>query len=722
MQALLLIQTFALRHALPQLAIGHLLQLINILLPVPSYLPRTYHSFRKAFNESDMSVKTVMCCSNVKCRNLVMSPDLVYCEFCNTEINNTAALQSGTFFLSLSLADQIRNVLETNRPSTELHRSSSVDNSISDIQDGTLYKGCNIDSSTDISLVWNTDGVPLFKCSMKSFWPVRCIINELPYDIARKEVLISSLWFGKGKPNLHAQLSLFVQDIKELNQTGITWKHPTTGVMVTSKVLPIISCCDAVARCAVQGIHQFNGSFGCSWCLDEGEVVERGDGVARVYPFRPTAGSRCRTHASMLEHAQAVTSSPITTTHVMGVKSVSPLFLLESYGFDMVQSFNVDYMHCVLLGCVRQFLDLWTNSKNHASPWYISKKMTDSIDARLLQIRPPSEITRLPRSITQAAQWKASECRSWLMHYSLFALSGNLPPRFLRHWRNLVEAVHYLLSMHLTVQGISDAKNKLNRFVVDVEQLYDLQHVSYNVHQLVHIADCVQICGPLWRTSAFPFESHNQKLLQLFNGTNYITQQISHQLIRLNSIECQLDAITSDSPECAGVRGLVQQWLRGYPLLKNAEHLEMDTVALGRPHSRAITAVEKRLTEPLCAFQVPDTCNDYNRALIRGKPYCIEAYGRKFNHNDYTVELSSGSIAIIVSFICFHDKMFIMEKLCEQRPAATTYVLATHMKMVTVSETLVSLRPNDLIRKCVNVAKVAECMLMSIQPNSCESD
>ena len=167
MQALLLIQTFALRHALPQLAIGHLLQLINILLPVPSYLPRTYHSFRKAFNESDMSVKTVMCCSNVKCRNLVMSPDLVYCEFCNTEINNTAALQSGTFFLSLSLADQIRNVLETNRPSTELHRSSSVDNSISDIQDGTLYKGCNIDSSTDISLVWNTDGVPLFKCSMK---------------------------------------------------------------------------------------------------------------------------------------------------------------------------------------------------------------------------------------------------------------------------------------------------------------------------------------------------------------------------------------------------------------------------------------------------------------------------------------------------------------------------------------------------------------------------
>jgi len=66
--------------------------------------------------------------------------------------------------------------------------------------------------------------------------------------------------------------------------------------------------------------------------------------------------------------------------------------------------------------------------------------------------------------------------------------------------------------------------------------------------------------------------------------------------------------------------------------------------------------------------------------------------------------------------------MFIMAKLCEQRPAATTYVLATHMKMVTVSETLVSLRPNDLIRKCVNVAKVAECMLMSIQPNSCESD
>jgi len=40
----------------------------------------------------------------------------------------------------------------------------------------------------------------------------------------------------------------------------------------------------------------------------------------------------------------------------------------------------------------------------------------------------------------------------------------------------------------------------------------------YNIHQLLHLSDCVKRCGPLWRTSAFAFEGHNIKLLKLFSG------------------------------------------------------------------------------------------------------------------------------------------------------------------------------------------------------------
>ena len=699
---------FALRYALPQQAIGHLLQLINVLLPLPSYLPRSYHSFRKAFRDSEKSVKTVLCCSS--CKHVINSrASKSNCNFCGNLVNDTLTLENGTFFVTVSLGDQIKHILEST--TSELRRNASTDQSMTDVQDSVLYKSCNINDSNDLTLTWNTDGVPLFKSSLRSFWPVRCMINELPYEISRKHMIISSLWFGAGKPNIHAQMTLFVDDIKELNTTGITWKHPVTGITVTSKVFPIISCCDAVARCAVQGIHQYNGTFGCSWCLHEGELVVRGDGYARVYPFVETEK---RTHQLVVQHAQQLVSS--TASHVLGVKSVSPLILLEEYGFDMVQSFNVEYMHCILLGCVRQFLDLWLNSKNHQSPWYISKKCIGVIDGRLLQIRPPSEITRHPRSITKASTWKASECRAWLLHYSLYALSGNLPRRYLRHWRYLVDAAHYFLTTNLTPQGISNAQNKLNKFVSDVAQLYDIQHVSYNVHQLLHISDSVEHCGPLWRSSAFPFESHNQQLLKLFNGTKYIPQQVSHQLVRINSIQQRLEEVRTNNLKFVHVQALIQQWLLGYPLLKNVTSMAMGTVAIGRPHTRPISAVEKRLTGLLCHFPVPDNCSYYNRAIIHGKPFCVESYGKKFRNNNYTVELANAVIANLESFICFHDNnMLIIARLYEEIPVTRDW--ASHMKLVSLTDTVVSLRPNDIVRKCVNVGQTNSMhILMSMQP------
>jgi len=278
------------------------------------------------------------------------------------------------------------------------------------------------------------------------------------------------------------------------------------------------------------------------------------------------------------------------------------------------------------------------------------------------------------------------------------------------------------LRTNLTLQGISNAQHKLNKFVSDVAQLYDIQHVSYNVHQLLHISDSVEHCGPLWRSSAFPFESHNQQLLKLFNGTRYIPQQISHQLVRINSIQQRLEEVRTHNSEFVQVQTLIQQWLLGYPLLKNVSSMEMDTVALGRPHTRPISAVERRLTEPHCDFPVPDNCRYYNRALIHGKPFCVESYGKKYRHNNYTVELANAVIANLESFISFHDNnMFIIARLYEEISGARDW--ASHMKLVLLTDTVVSLRPNDIIRKCVNVGQTSSRhILMSMQPNSCESD
>lgn len=88
--------------------------------------------------------------------------------------------------------------------------------------------------------------------------------------------------------------------------------------------------------------------------------------------------------------------------------------------FDVIKGFAVDYMHCALLGVVRQFVSLWFDSHNHGQRWYIGTKIRDA-NQRLVKITPPHEITRVPRKLDTRKFWKASEWRSFLLYSICFA-------------------------------------------------------------------------------------------------------------------------------------------------------------------------------------------------------------------------------------------------------------------------------------------------------------
>lgn len=68
----------------------------------------------------------------------------------------------------------------------------------------------------------------------------------------------------------------------------------------------------------------------------------------------------------------------------------------------------MDYMHCVLLGVSRSILHLWIDSKHHDELWYIGNQVSE-VDARLSAIRPPNEIQRTPRLISESRKyWKGT--------------------------------------------------------------------------------------------------------------------------------------------------------------------------------------------------------------------------------------------------------------------------------------------------------------------------
>jgi len=56
-----------------------------------------------------------------------------------------------------------------------------------DIYDGSLYQQLVLnkytDSPSNISVIFNTDGFPVFRSSGFAFWPLYLLINELPYQM-----------------------------------------------------------------------------------------------------------------------------------------------------------------------------------------------------------------------------------------------------------------------------------------------------------------------------------------------------------------------------------------------------------------------------------------------------------------------------------------------------------------------------------------------------------
>jgi len=76
---------------------------------------------------------------------------------------------------------------------------------------------------------------------------------------------------------------------------------------------------------------------------------------------------------------------------------------------------------------------------------------------RILSIKPPDTIGRLPRSLDDLKHWKATELKNWLLHYSVAVLHPVLHPLYLFHWTLLVGGIGILCSDSIVNDDLSNA-------------------------------------------------------------------------------------------------------------------------------------------------------------------------------------------------------------------------------------------------------------------------
>lgn len=195
--------------------------------------------------------------------------------------------------------------------------------------------------------------------------------------------------------------------------------------------------------------------------------------------------------------------------------------------FDMISGHAIDYMHAVLLGVMRQLLDLWLLPRKEKDAYHIKPKAQKRLDERILAIRPCKNISRAPRKLDDRSLFKANELRSLLLYYLPICLKGFFPDDIFNHFLLLSESIYYLLSTDLESAELMKVEQKLIDFVVNFQRIYGKNNVTMNVHLLLHLVESVRQCGPLWATSLFGFESNNGRLVKYVNGTTDILSQIS---------------------------------------------------------------------------------------------------------------------------------------------------------------------------------------------------
>ncbi len=69
-----------------------------------------------------------------------------------------------------------------------------------------------------------------------------------------------------------------------------------------------------------------------------------------------------------------------------------------------------------------------------------------------------------------------------------------------------VAAMRLLLQKTVSVSQIETAHLMIYKFVALIPKLYGVEHVSYNVHILLHVAEGAKNWGAPWASSAFLYE------------------------------------------------------------------------------------------------------------------------------------------------------------------------------------------------------------------------
>ncbi|XP_028518623.1 uncharacterized protein LOC110251203 [Exaiptasia diaphana] len=636
----LLIMTVAMRHGLSGEALSDILTLISLHCMSPNFFTENLYKFKQHFANVKSPLVFHHYCSHcflyLKDKTVETCPN----SLCQKSLKGVG---KKSFFIEIPIVSQLQDLFKQDSiwKIITTYRFNRINlNGLGDIYDGALYRkhweSGFLRDYRNISFIYNTDGVPVFKSSKYSLWPIFLAINELPYKqrFSKDNMLLAGMWFGPDKPFMLTYLKPFHTVFHQLETSGIDIVNPS-GEKISVRAILLCGTCDLPARCLVCNSIQFNGYYGCLRCLQSGKSIQTAKGGnVLVYPFNETdpSGPK-RTKEGFMSDAQ---KAVVQKTMINGVRGPSWFAALEHH--DIILGTAVDYMHCVLEGVMKLLLELWFTSKGgQGEPFNISDRVEDA-DKRISELKPPNRISRCPRSIEgHRKYWKANELRAFLLFYGAIVLRGILPDVYYEHFMLFSEAIFILCLGNVTHAQIDHAERLLKHFCLKFPKLYSERYQTANLHALLHLGEDVRNLGPLWTHSTFPFESLNGEILKLFHGS----QNIVFQIVSAVNINRALPALSKLLVQGSDSH-IFYSKLTGTSMPKNELCIAPNVFAVGKVTNKQMSYdVFQAMTSFLGAIPETTTCRVFYRLKIGNGMYHSSGYERVHSRNSYVIQYNA---------------------------------------------------------------------------------
>ncbi len=261
----LLSTAYYLRHGLSKAALKDFLTLMNI---AGENLPKEMRSpftLLNPYTHLKSDIRRIYVCR--KCKNLLVNGQDGYPIKLQPCGHPYARVKKHCYTLLLNIEDQLAYFLKH----YGMKRRNSEDGKICDVASGSCYKELmnqlgDEAASRTITLQVNTDGAQMYESSKWNFWPFMVIINEAPYHIRRENMVLVGIHHCDSKPTEDAFVLPCVERLKMLQENGIEFENNHYNVRL------LIITTDTVARPIIRNTTQFNGKFGCDFCLHPGKI------------------------------------------------------------------------------------------------------------------------------------------------------------------------------------------------------------------------------------------------------------------------------------------------------------------------------------------------------------------------------------------------------------------------------------------------------------------